>query len=168
MDQQNEIQPNEPERNSNECPNKTNEPTGAPNKLNEQRNPTGSPNGPRINLTSAQETSFKKARRLSSIAMLCAVVSLFFGGMLLSTAGLVCAFLCYRTLKPHFNDPGDGGTFAIALKRTAVVSAMFCAMSFALNAFAAWQMMPMIMDMLNSGNLNLEGASPSPSNSTWG
>lgn len=173
MEQHNETNFNEPEQNPNVRSNASNEPEQAPNEPqgpsgSAPSGPAGGPGSPRVNLTSEQEASFKKARRLSSAAMLCAVVSLFIGGMLLSAAGLICAFLSYRALKRHFNDLGDAGTLAVALKRTAVVSAMFCATSFALNAFAAWQMMPMVMDMLESGTVDLGGASPNASNSTWG
>lgn len=141
------------------------------NILEQERNAQQFNRGGRIELmlTEEQERDFKKARTFSSAAMICAVVSLFIGGMFLSAVGLGCAYASYRRVKKHLDANGNVGLFARAMKRTAVTSAMFCGFSFGLNAFAAWQMMPYLTDMINSGSITLPGSEATvPQNSTWG
>lgn len=107
-----------------------------------------------IELTEAQEKLFNKAKKLSTAAMICALVSLFIGGVLLSTAGLVCGIIAYRTIKPQMEGSGDGKSLALMMRRSVVLGIAFSCVSLGLNAFAVWQMFPQVMDAINSGSLD--------------
>lgn len=115
----------------------------------------------------------KSVRNLIVAASIAGPVSLFFGGVLLSSVGLVCGFLGLRKLKKL---SAKNSSFAEAASR--VLKSVYVAMAISgvaliLNAVSLWIMYPIVMEALETGNYDsilsdsLNAATGSGT-STWG
>lgn len=114
----------------------------------------------------------KKSQTLVMVASIAGPVSLFIGGMLLSAAGFICGIIGFRKLGKLTTKQTDVAKMAQRLKRSSIVGIVVCGVAFALNAVAFYLMLPVVLDMVESGNyagsLADIGAGSTGLNSTWG
>ena len=97
--------------------------------------------------------------------------SLFIGGVLLSGVGLVCAIVAFRKLKKLIAKHTDVSVLAQRLKRSAIVGMAVCGVAFALNAISFYLMMPVVLEMMESGDYTgamTDVGSGAAGTSTWG
>ncbi|RDB68992.1 hypothetical protein C1876_08075 [Eggerthella sinensis] len=99
-------------------------------------------------------------------------VSLFIGGVLLSAVGLVCGIVAFRKLVALAARQTNVAAVASRLKRSAIVGMAVCGVAFVLNAIAFYLMLPVVMDMVASGDytglMTDAGTGAVGPNSTWG
>ena len=120
---------------------------------------------------------FRSLRRLITLAQVLAIVSLLFGGVLLSAVSIVIAFIAYRKTDSFGLQTGDDALHQ-ALRRSAKIAIIVGFIALALNAIALIVLYPVVMDMVQSGDyqslfgsMQGQGAAPSTSGSggsTWG
>lgn len=114
----------------------------------------------------------KKAQTMVMVASVAGPVSLFIGGVLLSGVGLACAIVAYRKLKKLIEKRTDVSMLAQRLKRSAIVGMAVCGVAFALNAISFYLMMPVVLEMMESGDyagmMADAGSGAAGSASTWG
>lgn len=122
--------------------------------------------------TNADMKKFTSARRLTLAANIMGPVSLFFGGTLLSGIGLICAILGWRKMRDLSISQGTMSTYARAAIRASKVSIGVCAVAFVLNFVAMWMILPEMMALMESGDLEaLQSGGlgvSGTSNTTWG
>ena len=122
----------------------------------------------------AQE-DFRSIRRYITISQICALVSLVFGGVLLSGAAIAMAVIGYRKAAEMVLDHPEAPIWE-ALKRSAFIAIGMCVLAFVLNGISLFLLYPMAVDMLQSGDYQSllgSGASGTSSaagsgSSTWG
>lgn len=114
----------------------------------------------------------KKAQTLVMVASVAGPVSLFIGGVLLSTVGLVCAVFAYRKLARLVEKRTDVAAAARRLKRSAIVGLAVCGIALVLNAISFYLMMPVVLEMMETGDytgiMADTGSGAVSPNSTWG
>lgn len=105
-------------------------------------------------VTDSEADELERARLLMNTAFGASVVSLFFGGALVSALGVLAAVIClvkFNTVgKNHPDDP----RIARYLRRNGIIAVTVSVAALALNAAIAIAMYPMVMEMLESGNLD--------------
>lgn len=134
--------------------------------------PDGTPLGPPPSMPPERE--FKSIRRFVTASQITALVSLIIGGVPLSTVAVVLGLIGRSkangwALNP--NDPNRG--IWMQLRRSATVAAIMGAVALALNAISLAMVYPVMMDMLQNGDLgSLTGAGTGSgsggSSSVWG
>lgn len=136
------------------------------------------PDGTPIGLPPAMppEQEFKSIRRFITASQIIALVSLIIGGVPLSTVAVVLGLIARskagnRALDP--NDPNRGAW--MLLRRSATVAAIMGAVALVLNAITLAMVYPVMVEMLQSGDLGslmgggaAAGGSVGGSNSVWG
>ncbi|MBC5582916.1 hypothetical protein GS424_008520 [Eggerthella guodeyinii] len=113
----------------------------------------------------------KKSQTMVMVASIAGPVSLFIGGVLLSGVGLVCAIVAFRKLKKLIAKHTDVSVLAQRLKRSAIVGMAVCGVAFALNAISFYLMMPVVLEMMESGDYTgamTDVGSGAAGTSTWG
>lgn len=114
----------------------------------------------------------KKAQTMVMVASIAGPVSLFVGGVLLSGVGFVCATIAFRKLKTLIAKRTEVSALAQRLKRSATIGMIVCIVAFVLNAISVYLMMPVVLEMMESGNytgiMADTGTGAIGSNSTWG
>ena len=113
----------------------------------------------------------KTSQTLVMISSVAGPVSLFIGGVLLSGVGLVCAIVAFRKLKKLIAKHTDVSVLAQRLKRSAIVGMAVCGVAFALNAISFYLMMPVVLEMMESGDYTgamTDVGSGAAGTSTWG
>lgn len=113
----------------------------------------------------------KRAQTLVMVASVAGPVSLFIGGVLLSGIGLVCAVIAFRKLKRIIEKRTDVSALAQRLKRSAIIGIAVCGVAFALNAISFYLMMPVVLEMMESGDYAgamTDAGTGVGANSTWG
>ncbi|WP_449316381.1 hypothetical protein [Rubneribacter sp.] len=129
----------------------------------------GDPGEPRPNGRNLGEA--KSAQTLVALASVFGPVSLFIGGVFLSTAGLICAIIAYRKLGALAKTSAETLSATTRLKRSSIVAMAVCAIAVVLNAVSVYLLLPELVAMLESGDYatlaNLGGAATGAS-STWG
>ncbi len=100
---------------------------------------------------------------------------MFFGGVLLSGAGAVCAFLGLRKLSALSKRGTDVSAFASRVKTSAIIALVICGIAFVLNAISFAIMYPVVLEALETGdygslipNAGSGDASSAGTSSTWG
>ena len=124
---------------------------------------------PSSNMNDLRE--LKKSQTMVMVASIAGPVSLFIGGVLLSGVGLVCAILAFRKLKKLIAKHTDVSVLAQRLKRSAIVGMAVCGVAFALNAISFYLMMPVVLEMMESGDYTgamTDVGSGAAGTSTWG
>lgn len=116
---------------------------------------------------------FKSARRFITASQIIAIVSLFFGGILLSALAVVCAVIAYSKLGWVAACHADEPEAQRALKRSGVLAIAVACVALALNAVSALFLYPMVLEAAQTGDLSaLFGSSGSTgatgTNTTWG
>ncbi len=115
-----------------------------------QRNDRPQPSQAEVQYANAQ---LRSAQTLLTIAIISAPVSLIIGGVLLSLISLICALVGRSKINKAMGIIGpDGvaGNFSIQIRVALVVSIV----ALILNAISFFMMMGIIIDAMNSGNLN--------------
>ena len=123
---------------------------------------------PSSNMNDLRE--LKKAQTMVMVASVAGPVSLFIGGVLLSGVGLVCAIIALRKLNKLIEKRTDVSALAQRLKRSAIVGMAVCGVAFALNAISFYLMMPVVLEMMESGDYAgaVTDAGIGAAGSTWG
>ena len=114
---------------------------------------------------------FESGRKYQTAAQICAIVSLFIGGILLSCVAIVLAVIGYRKyiqIQPN----GDSQQFKMALMRSGKIAIGMCAIALVLNVISFVALYPLVMEMMQTGDLSIFGIQPSApagsGTSTWG
>ena len=123
-------------------------------------------------LSPAQAQSLNSARSLVVAAQVAAVVSLFFGGIVLGAVALVLAIVGYQKLNAIASQVQEE-TVQAALKRAGIVAIAMSAFALILNAITLAVMMPTITYIMQTGDYSaIFGGAPATgsgsANSTWG
>lgn len=125
---------------------------------------------PSSNMNDQRE--LKSAQTMVMVASVAGPVSLFIGGVLLSGVGLVCAVIAFRKLNKLIAKRTDVSVLAQRLKRSAIVGMAVCGVAFALNAISFYLMMPIVLEMMETGDYSGmmadAGSGAAGSISTWG
>ena len=124
---------------------------------------------PSSNMNDLRE--LKKSQTMVMVASIAGPVSLFIGGVLLSGVGLVCAIVAFRKLKKLIAKHTDVSVLAQRLKRSAIVGMAVCGVAFALNAISFYLMLPVVLEMMESGDYTgamTDVGSGAAGTSTWG
>lgn len=120
-----------------------------------------------------REMKLKSSQSLITVALIGGPVSLLFGGVLLSGVALICALIAHSKLK-SIPTSSDQTTIEFRLKRQALFVTAICAATLVLNAVSLAASLPMLMEMIQNGQLDASlaqsGAGPqsSSSSSVWG
>lgn len=129
------------------------------------------------NNVSAQEQKLLSARRLITFANIAGPVSIIIGGVILSGAGLICAFIARRKINDLLNAecaPSEAFKQRIlTAARPGAVALVICAIALILNAISVAIMMPILLSAMQSGDIQTliggSGTNAATSiTSTWG
>lgn len=132
------------------------------------------PNQSMIPVNENEATLLETARKLISIAQICAVVSLFLGGVLLSTISVVLAIMGAMKLSNFANNRSEPDSVKSALKRPGYFAVGLCLIALVVNVISLVLFYPVVMQAVQSGDLSsifTGGAgtgSTGTSSSTWG
>lgn len=114
----------------------------------------------------------KTAQSLALIASIAGPVSLFIGGILLGSAGLVCGIIGFRKLNRLIAKQNDVAKAAARIKRSSIIGMCVCGVAIVLNAVSMYFMYPVILEMLETGDFSGlsagTGTGAAESNSVWG
>ena len=141
------------------------------------RQDSSTPNAPqnqvRITGGDANAERFNSARTLITVAQILAIVSLFLGGILLSTIAVVVAIVGYRRLSSVLDCIADQ-RIKTSLKRAGIVAVAMSCIVLAINIATLVIMMPFITQIAQTGDYSsLFGGGPSSggtggTSTTWG
>lgn len=124
----------------------------------------------RITLNVPDMVEFLSARRYAGFAVIGAIVSLFFGGMILSAVSLYFAIRGYGKFARIADARPNDFEAQHALKRSGVIIIVVAAVSLVINIIAAIYLYPIVVETLQTGDLSslTDTAPTSTGNSTWG
>jgi len=112
---------------------------------------------------------FISSRRFTMAANIMGPVSLFIGGTLLSSVGVVCAILGWKKMKDLSVTGSSMALTAITALKASKVSVGVCIVALLLNVIAMALIMPEMLALLESGDYASIGSGTfSSSSSTWG
>lgn len=118
------------------------------------------------------EQTLRSARSQTTFAFIAGPLSLFVGGMLLGTIGVICAFLANRKLHSLAQKTNETASIARGMLKSARTALVICLVAVALNAVSFAIMFPVIEQMLQSGDFaSVAGnmsAGTAAGTSTWG
>ena len=97
---------------------------------------------------------FKTGRLLALIGGVLGPISLFFGGMLFDAAAIVCCAVALSKFNKISSREGQMGYLVPRMKRACIVIIVVAAIAFALNAYTAVVMYPLIEDAVTSGDFS--------------
>ena len=103
-----------------------------------------------FHLNQEQTAEFNSARKLTTISQIMAIVSLFIGGILLSAAAIVVAFVARGRMQRVASQCTP--EVQAAIMRSTIVPIGFCLLAFALNIASLILLYPMVMEMLQNGS----------------
>lgn len=148
-------------------------PPEPPHHSPEKQTPSGPDGSPSPNRQEVRD--LRSAQNLIMVGSIAGPVSLFFGGVLLSGAGALCAFLGLRKLNVLSKRGTDVSIFALRIRRSAFIALAICGVAFVLNAISFAIMYPIVLEALETGdygsllpNASSGGTGSSGTNSTWG
>jgi len=159
--------------------------SSADNPANANREPGNTPQKPstttgmgvigktQFQLTGEEANMFMSARRFMLAAQLMAVVSLFIGGILLSSIALICAFFANGKLTALAARHPDDLDVQAAFKRAGKLIIIVAFIALVVNVAALIIFYPMIMNFVQSGDFgSLMGSAGTTAagsgNATWG
>lgn len=116
---------------------------------------------------------FRSARNLYLAAVIIPVVSIFFGGIILSALGVMCAFVANGKFRRLASSLSDNPEAQKALTRSGVIAIVVAIGIFVLNIIALALLYPMVADTMQNGGPNWLGGSSATTGSdstnvTWG
>ncbi len=97
---------------------------------------------------------YRNLRKKISIARVLAIVSLFIGGVLLSTVSLIFAYLAWRALADLAQSNRVNEATYVLAKRAIIVTVGMGAIALAANAVTVVMLYPMIMHMMQTGDVS--------------
>lgn len=102
-----------------------------------------------------ESRELRSARSLMTASNIMGPVSIFIGGVVLSLAGVICAVISMLKLK-RLASSADAvvSTVAKRLSKAAAVSVSICAVALVVNAISAAIMFPILMDAVESGQMD--------------
>ncbi len=125
-----------------------------------------------LELKGSEIADFESARRLITYSQIAAIVSFFIGGIILSSASLVCAFIANRKLAKIAASRSSAPDVQAALMKLGVMALVLAGAALIINIIALVFLYPMVFDAMQSGNVNsLFGGTASSGgagSSTWG
>lgn len=120
----------------------------------------------------------KTAQNFVMVASFAGPISVFIGGILLSSAGLICGILGFRKLKALEKKHADHTRLGVAvtrIKRSCIIALTICGIALVLNIIAFSVMYPIVLEAVESGNYaelipgaQLTPDSPENGDSIWG
>ena len=135
------------------------------------------PQTPRSNNTAFKENppEFERLRKLVSISQICAIISLFIGGVVLSTASLVVGFMAYRALSSAMRNNTLEPNYLRPLRRSCIVALVMGTVALAFNVISLVYVYPLVMQALDTGDFSSlmgggaqSGSSLGSGSTTWG
>lgn len=116
---------------------------------------------------------FRSARNYYLAAIILSVVSIFFGGLILSALGVICAFVANGKFKRLASSQPDNPEAQRALLRSGIIAIAVTVGILVLNIVALALLYPMVADTMQNGGLNWLGSSSvstgaGSTNVTWG
>ncbi|AJC11982.1 hypothetical protein JI75_04155 [Berryella intestinalis] len=111
-------------------------------------------NGLSFNATDEDRVRIKRGRTLLTIANVAGPISLFIGGVLLSSVGTVCGIVSFVNFKRVGDGHPEKPLVGKLLKRQAAVGIGISGIALVINLVAAIMIFPMIMDAVESGDLS--------------
>ena len=116
---------------------------------------------------------FRSARNFYLAAVIIPVVSIFFGGIILSALGVMCAFVANSKFRRLASSLSDNPEAQKALIRSGVIAIAVAVGILVLNIVALVLLYPMVADTMQNGGLNWLGSSSvstgaGSTNVTWG
>lgn len=114
------------------------------------------------------------ARNLIMVGSIAGPVSLFIGGVLLSTVGAVCAFLGLRKVNKLTGEQANTGILLSSMRRSATIALVVCGLAIVLNGISSIIMFPIILEAVQNGDYGnimpgIGDANTAPgTSSTWG
>lgn len=148
-------------------------PPEPPHRPSDQQTPQDPDGNPSPNRQEVRD--LRTAQNLIMVGSVAGPVSLFFGGVLLSGAGALCAFLGLRKLNVLSKRGTDISMFALRIRRSAFIALAICGIAFILNAISFAIMYPVVLQAVETGdygslipNAGNGGTGSSGTNSTWG
>ena len=126
-----------------------------------------------VELVGPEIAVFESARRLVTASQICAIVSFFIGGVLLSSVAVVCAITAFRKLNSIALGKPSEPAMQAALRKAGYLAIVLAAIALVINIVALIVLYPIAMDALQSGSLSslfggLSASGGSTGNSTWG
>lgn len=118
----------------------------------------------------SEQDPLRRYRTLVLVSSIAGPVSLFIGGTLLDIVGLVCGIVALVSLNRVAKAQSQAADYAKSLRRAAIVSIVICCVAMALNIATVISIMPELMEMLESGEIQGLGSASTgaATNSTWG
>lgn len=135
----------------------------------EPQQPNSMPVTPQPNMLDMRE--LRSAQTFTMVGTIAGPVSLFIGGVLLSLIGLVCGCIGrkkYLALEAKGTEVSD---WARRMKKSAKVAIIVSAVAFVLNAVSLFLMWPMLMQLMQSGDvagIAQNAGTVAGAGSTWG
>ena len=118
---------------------------------------------------------FERIRKLLSIAQICAVISLFIGGVVLSTIALVFGIMGYRALSSAMRDNTLEPNYTKPLRQSCIIALIMSVTALVVNVIALVYIYPLVMQALNTGDFSTlmgggaqYGSSTGTGSTTWG
>ena len=126
-------------------------------------------------LSNADVQLLETARKFISIAQICAIVSLFLGGVVLSSIAVILSFMGMSKLNAYANAHSLDEGARRALRRPGVLAVGMCVFALVFNIMSLIFLYPIVMESLQSGDFtglfgSGQGSAPSSGagTSTWG
>ncbi len=116
------------------------------------------------------EKRLRSIRTKITIAYVAGPLSLFIGGILLGAIGLVCGIVAYRSIGSLQSKSSEVAAAAMSMRKSAITGMVICIIALVLNVVTVIALFPVVLDMVNSGeiSLNASGGSGSSASSVWG
>ena len=107
-----------------------------------------------IKMDAGDAREFETGRKFVSAAQITALISLFFGGVLLSAVSIVLAILGYRSLSHIAIKRSNEPMVRSALKRSGIIAIVMSILALVINIVSLIAFYPMVAEMLQQGNLS--------------
>jgi hypothetical protein len=112
----------------------------------------------------SNDADFAKLRTVRTqitAANVCGPVSLIIGGVTLSTVGIVCAVLAWRSAKRIAESDSPSAPMANNLRKSSLVSIVICCIALVLNGISVALTLPALLEAVNTGDVSqLLGSAP--------
>ena len=145
----------------------------SPDRTSDDDTSVGAFGAMRIELKGSEIPMFVSARRLITASQICAIVSFFIGGVLLSSVAVVCALIAHRKLCSIALNKADSPDVQRALRRVGIMAIGLAVVALVVNIAALVLLYPVAMQALQSSDMGSLFAGPNAAggtagNSTWG
>ena len=118
---------------------------------------------------------FERIRKLISISQICAVISLFIGGVVLGAVALAFGIMGYRALTSAARNDTLEYNYIKPLRQSCIIALVMSVCSLTVNIIALVYVYPLVMQALNTGDFSTlfgggaqPGSSTGTGSTTWG